>query len=37
MFDTENTGQINRLEFKRGLERLDFDLSRDQMAQIQKM
>lgn len=26
MFDTEGSGQINRLEFKRGLEKLDFEV-----------
>ena len=31
VFDTEGSGQINRLEFKRGLEKLDFDIPRDQV------
>ena len=28
VFDTEGSGQINRLEFKRGLEKLDFEVKR---------
>mmetsp|Transcript_66900 Transcript_66900/g.124979 ORF Transcript_66900/g.124979 Transcript_66900/m.124979 type:complete len:193 (+) Transcript_66900:59-637(+) len=37
LFDVEGSGQINRLEFKRGLEKVGFDLPREQLQGLQKI
>ena len=37
IFDVDNSGLINRLEFKRGLEKLDIESSRDELRQLQQL
>ena len=37
MFDVDNSGLINRMEFKRGLEKCAVEVSRQELAKLQQL